>query len=134
MWSHETLCWNLEPRINELLKLSTSHLSVLLIIPSSLYTTHLDSDSQSQPKRYHHGQRRHRDRVQGTSSSPLKEAKDLAYFAQSLLDIPAQKQNLPGLDKNMDPLAEFTKLECWDDAGKPYLKEVSTDIRMIAQS
>jgi hypothetical protein len=26
----------------------------------------------------------------------------------------------------MDPLAEFTRLECWDDAGKPYLKEVSS--------
>jgi hypothetical protein len=26
----------------------------------------------------------------------------------------------------MDPLAEFTKLECWDNEGKPYLKEVST--------
>jgi hypothetical protein len=25
----------------------------------------------------------------------------------------------------MDPLAEFTKLECWDESGKPYLKEVS---------
>lgn len=25
----------------------------------------------------------------------------------------------------MDPLAEFTKLECWDEEGKPYLKEVS---------
>lgn len=24
---------------------------------------------------------------------------------------------------NMDPLAEFTKLETWDDNGKPYLKE-----------
>lgn len=27
----------------------------------------------------------------------------------------------------MDPLAEFTKLECWDENGKPYLKEVSPD-------
>jgi hypothetical protein len=25
----------------------------------------------------------------------------------------------------MAPLAEFTKLECWDNDGKPYLKEVS---------
>jgi hypothetical protein len=46
-------------------------------------------------------------------------------MAQSLLDIKPQEQNLPGLDTKMDPLAEFTKLECWDDNGKPYLKEVS---------
>jgi hypothetical protein len=25
----------------------------------------------------------------------------------------------------MDPLAEFTKLEAWDQDGKPYLSEVS---------
>lgn len=24
----------------------------------------------------------------------------------------------------MDPIAEFTRLEAWDNEGKPYLKEV----------
>ncbi|EIW73653.1 hypothetical protein TREMEDRAFT_26306 [Tremella mesenterica DSM 1558] len=42
---------------------------------------------------------------------------------QSLTSIPAQEQNLPGKDKDMNPLAEHTKLECWDDQGKPFLKE-----------
>lgn len=42
-----------------------------------------------------------------------------------MTDIKAQQQVLPGKDTDMDPLAEFTKLECWDDNGKPYLKEVS---------
>lgn len=40
-----------------------------------------------------------------------------------LLDIPGQEQNLPGLDTKMDPIAKFTELECWDENGKPYLKE-----------
>ncbi|AFR95044.2 oxidoreductase [Cryptococcus neoformans C23] len=40
-----------------------------------------------------------------------------------LTDIKAQQQKLPGKDVDMDPLAEFTKLETWDDDGKPYLKE-----------
>ncbi|WVQ80512.1 hypothetical protein IAT38_002617 [Cryptococcus sp. DSM 104549] len=40
-----------------------------------------------------------------------------------LTDIKAQTQTLPGKDVEMDPLAEFTKLEQWDDDGKPYLKE-----------
>ena len=46
---------------------------------------------------------------------------------QELKNIKAQQQVLPGKDVDMDPLAEFTKLECWDDDGKPYLKEVSVD-------
>ncbi|KAF2133624.1 short chain dehydrogenase/ reductase-like protein [Dothidotthia symphoricarpi CBS 119687] len=29
----------------------------------------------------------------------------------------------PGLDKNIDPYAEWTRLEFWDDDNKPYLKE-----------
>lgn len=43
--------------------------------------------------------------------------------SQELTDIKAQHQSLPGKDVDMDPLAEFTKLETWDDDGKPYLKE-----------
>ncbi|KAJ7087616.1 hypothetical protein B0H15DRAFT_922949 [Mycena belliarum] len=40
------------------------------------------------------------------------------------VDVPAQKQEtLPGLDKDMAIPAEHTKLECWDDEGRPYLKE-----------
>ncbi|KAK4687766.1 hypothetical protein P7C73_g2351, partial [Tremellales sp. Uapishka_1] len=42
---------------------------------------------------------------------------------KSLENIKAQTQTLPGKDVDMDPLAEFTKLECWDDDGKPFLKE-----------
>ena len=42
---------------------------------------------------------------------------------QELVDIPEQKQNLPGLEGNMDPIAEHTRLEKWDDEGKPYLQE-----------
>lgn len=44
-------------------------------------------------------------------------------FLQELIDIPEQKQNLPGLEGNMDPIAQHTKLERWDDSGKPYLQE-----------
>jgi len=44
---------------------------------------------------------------------------------QELTDIKKQSQSLPGKDVEMDPLAEFTKLECWDENGKPFLKEVS---------
>lgn len=35
----------------------------------------------------------------------------------------AQKQNLPGLDQAMDPLAEHIKVEKWDKDGKPYLED-----------
>ncbi|KAK4694466.1 hypothetical protein P7C70_g8727, partial [Phenoliferia sp. Uapishka_3] len=35
----------------------------------------------------------------------------------------AQHQTLPGLDSKMDPIAEWTKLEQWDNAGKPFLAE-----------
>jgi hypothetical protein len=44
---------------------------------------------------------------------------------QDLTDIPAQQQTLPGRDVDMEPYAEFTKLENWDQDGKPYLAEVS---------
>ncbi|ODN77574.1 hypothetical protein, variant 2 [Cryptococcus amylolentus CBS 6039] len=42
---------------------------------------------------------------------------------KELTSIKAQTQELPGKDVDMDPLAEFTKLEDWDDDGKPYLRE-----------
>ncbi|KAJ7152277.1 hypothetical protein C8R43DRAFT_1003988 [Mycena crocata] len=44
-----------------------------------------------------------------------------AYKAS--VDLPPQTQKLPGLDKDMAVPAEHTKLEYWDDEGKPYLKE-----------
>lgn len=34
-----------------------------------------------------------------------------------------QKQELPGQDKDMSPHLEYTKLEVWDDNGKPSLIE-----------
>ncbi|KAJ7716396.1 hypothetical protein DFH07DRAFT_1068392 [Mycena maculata] len=34
-----------------------------------------------------------------------------------------QGQNLPGTDKAMEPLAEHTRIEKWDENGKPYLEE-----------
>jgi hypothetical protein len=34
-----------------------------------------------------------------------------------------QKQELPGLDSKMEPLAEHVKVEKWDNEGKPYLEE-----------
>ena len=34
-----------------------------------------------------------------------------------------QTQSLPGLDKEMSPHLEYTKLEFWDDEGKPSLVE-----------
>ncbi|TFK41814.1 NAD(P)-binding protein [Crucibulum laeve] len=34
-----------------------------------------------------------------------------------------QEQNLPGLDKHIKPGMEYTKLEVWDDEGKPSLRE-----------
>jgi hypothetical protein len=40
------------------------------------------------------------------------------------VEVPAQNQaNLPGLDKNMAIPAEHSRVECWDEDGKPYLKE-----------
>ncbi|KAJ9120192.1 hypothetical protein QFC22_003092 [Naganishia vaughanmartiniae] len=42
---------------------------------------------------------------------------------KELLDIPEQKQNLPGLEGKMDPLAQHTQMEAWDDQGNPYLVE-----------
>lgn len=41
----------------------------------------------------------------------------------SNLPTEAFEQDGPGLDKTMKVPAEHTKLEHWDDAGKPYLKE-----------
>jgi len=34
-----------------------------------------------------------------------------------------QTQELPGLDKDIKPGVEYTKLEVWDDEGKPSLRE-----------
>lgn len=34
-----------------------------------------------------------------------------------------QSQEMPGLDKNMTPHLEYTKLEFWNDEGKPSLVE-----------
>lgn len=49
------------------------------------------------------------------------EAPVTAYPAMS---IKAQNQEGgPGLDKDMDPYADWSRLEFWDDDGKPYLKE-----------
>lgn len=42
---------------------------------------------------------------------------------QELTKIPGQEQKLPGRDIDMDPVANWTELEAWDDEGKPYLKE-----------
>ncbi|WWC88755.1 uncharacterized protein L201_003668 [Kwoniella dendrophila CBS 6074] len=42
---------------------------------------------------------------------------------KEMTEIKKQKQNLPGKDTAMDPLAEFTKLEWWNDDGEPYLQE-----------
>ncbi len=47
----------------------------------------------------------------------------LNMVSQGILDIAHQEQNLPGLDKKMKPLAKHTLIECWDNNGKPYLKE-----------
>jgi hypothetical protein len=41
-----------------------------------------------------------------------------------ITDIPGQQQVLPGRDVDMEPYAEFTKLEQWDENGKPFLAEV----------
>jgi hypothetical protein len=40
------------------------------------------------------------------------------------VEVPKQTQDkLPGLDKQMVIPAEHSKVECWDENGKPYLKE-----------
>lgn len=49
--------------------------------------------------------------------------KEIITAYPELTDIKKQSQSLPGKDVDMDPLAEFTKLECWDQNGKPFLKE-----------
>jgi len=44
------------------------------------------------------------------------------------VEVPAQTQEMPGLDKDMAIPAEHSKVEYWDDDGNPYLKEyVGTD-------
>ncbi|KDR85811.1 hypothetical protein GALMADRAFT_84969 [Galerina marginata CBS 339.88] len=49
-------------------------------------------------------------------------AKDI-ITAYSVAVPEKQEQNLPGLDKAMDPHLEYSKLEIWDDEGKPRLFE-----------
>jgi hypothetical protein len=44
-----------------------------------------------------------------------------AYPAQSIK--PQDQTGGPGLDKNTDPYAEWSRLEFWDENNKPYLKE-----------
>lgn len=39
---------------------------------------------------------------------------------------------MPGLDTKMDPYAEFTKLEDWDNDGKPFLREVSLPCTLLS--
>ncbi len=40
------------------------------------------------------------------------------------MEVPAQEQeDLPGLDKDMAIPADHSNVECWDEHGKPYLKE-----------
>ncbi|KAJ7673816.1 hypothetical protein DFH06DRAFT_1173340 [Mycena polygramma] len=49
--------------------------------------------------------------------------KPISAYKASVV-VPKQKQDsLPGLDHHMEVPAEHSKLECWDDEGKPYLKE-----------
>ncbi|KAL8277075.1 hypothetical protein RQP46_010503 [Phenoliferia psychrophenolica] len=55
------------------------------------------------------------------------EAVELAYevitaYSHSLRPV-AQHQHLPGLDGKMNPVAEWTRLEQWDNDGKPFLAE-----------
>jgi len=50
-----------------------------------------------------------------------QEAPITAFPATSIK--PQDQSGGPGLDKNMDPYAEWSRLEFWDDNGKPYLKE-----------
>ncbi|KAJ9103876.1 hypothetical protein QFC21_002338 [Naganishia friedmannii] len=51
-----------------------------------------------------------------------EDKKPITAFKE-LLDVPEQKQNLPGLEGKMDPLAQHTQIEAWDDEGNPYLVE-----------
>ncbi|KAK1925374.1 putative oxidoreductase [Papiliotrema laurentii] len=57
-----------------------------------------------------------------TSLRIMSDQKILTAY-KGIDEIPKQQQTLPGKDVDMAPLAEFTKLECWDNDGKPYLKE-----------
>jgi len=50
---------------------------------------------------------------------------------QEITDIPGQQQVLPGRDVDMEPYAEFTKLEQWDENGKPFLAEVRLKYHLV---
>lgn len=56
-----------------------------------------------------------------TSFFPMSDKPITAYEAS--VDMKAQTQSLPGLDGDMAPHAEHSRLEYWDSNGKPYLKE-----------
>ncbi|KAJ7264390.1 hypothetical protein C8J57DRAFT_1436268 [Mycena rebaudengoi] len=56
------------------------------------------------------------------SDRPISAYKARLYTAS--VEVPKQTQDkLPGLDKQMVIPAEHSKVECWDENGKPYLKE-----------
>lgn len=59
---------------------------------------------------------------------------DIVTAYKSLTDIPAQQQNLPGLDTAMAPYAEWTKLEHWDKDGKPFLAEYEGSNKLKGKS
>lgn len=44
------------------------------------------------------------------------------------------RQNLPGLDQKMDPLAEHVLVEKWDNNGKPYLEEYKGTGKLAGKS
>ncbi|KAF8888838.1 NAD(P)-binding protein [Infundibulicybe gibba] len=56
------------------------------------------------------------------SSQSKMSAEDIVT-AYSVAVPHKQKQELPGLDKHMSPGLEYSKLEAWDDDGKPSLYE-----------
>ncbi|CAA7264877.1 unnamed protein product [Cyclocybe aegerita] len=45
-----------------------------------------------------------------------------------------QTQTLPGLDKRMNPHLEYTKLEVWDDNGKPSLVEYTGSGKLLGKT
>ncbi|KAJ7052153.1 hypothetical protein C8F01DRAFT_1262105 [Mycena amicta] len=49
--------------------------------------------------------------------------KPISAYKASVEVPPQEQEKLPGLDKKMAIPAEHSKVECWDDQGKPYLKE-----------
>lgn len=53
----------------------------------------------------------------------MSDSKPITAY-EALKSIPAQSQeNLPGTDEAMKSDALFTQLECFDNDGKPYLRE-----------